>query len=66
VVAWTVVLLLLPAVLWLWTLMAHLVRRTGSAFASASTQGTNESQRKQSHRRPPAEGLPVLAVNAAA
>jgi hypothetical protein len=62
VVAWTVVVLLLPAALRLWTLMAHLVRRTGSAFASSPTQGTSESQRKQSHGRASAEGLPVLAV----
>jgi hypothetical protein len=62
VVAWTVVLLLFPAALWLWTLIAHLVRRTGSAFASSPTQGTSESQRKQSHRGASAEGLPVLAI----
>jgi hypothetical protein len=61
-VAWTVVLLLFPAALWLWTLMAHLVRRNGSALASSPTQGTNGAKRKQSNRRASADGLPVLAV----
>jgi hypothetical protein len=49
-VAWTVVLLLFPAALRLWTLMAHLVRRNGSAFAFSPTQGTNEAKRKHSNR----------------
>jgi hypothetical protein len=61
-VAWTVVLLLFPAALWLWTLMAHLVRRSGSAFASSPPPGTNEAKRKQSNRCASAEGLPVLAL----
>jgi hypothetical protein len=61
-VAWTVVLLLFPAALRLWTLMAHLVRRNVSAFASSATQGTNEAKRKQSSECPSAKRLPVLAV----
>jgi hypothetical protein len=62
VVAWTLVLLLFPAALWLWTLMAHLVRRTGSDLAASPTQGASEAQREQTHRRASAEGLPVLAI----
>jgi hypothetical protein len=62
VVAWTVLLLVFPAALWLWTLVAQLVRRTGSDLAAAPTQGASEAQREQTHRRVSAEGLPVLAV----
>jgi hypothetical protein len=62
VFAWTVLLLVSPATLWLWTLLAHLVRRAGSDLAASPTQGASEAQRKQTTGRASAEGLPVVAV----
>jgi cell division protein FtsN len=62
VLAWTVLVLVFPAALWLWALVGHLVRRTRSDLAASPTQGASEAQREQTHGRASAEGLPVLAV----
>jgi hypothetical protein len=61
VLAWTMLLLLAPGALWLWTRCRTLATRAGSRGAPAAKR-PRDPQREQAQRSAPAEVLPVLAV----
>lgn len=60
--AWTVLLLLTPGALLLWTTSSRLARRRRSALVSTPAQRTSQPEWNQAKRRASADVLTILAV----